>query len=110
MKIYRGINYGAGPQQVSVMEITTGETYLLPHVYRHSSDGFQWGYGGSGPADLALSILADCYDEQTAHLHYQQFKWDFIEKASRELSILEEDIRKWMQERWRSGSWKVKPD
>jgi hypothetical protein len=30
----------------------------LPHVERHSPDGFAWGYGGSGPADLALSILA----------------------------------------------------
>jgi len=31
----------------------------LPHVVRHSPDGFEWGYMGSGPADLALSILAD---------------------------------------------------
>lgn len=30
----------------------------LPHVVHHSPTGFEWGYGGSGPADLALSILA----------------------------------------------------
>lgn len=30
----------------------------LRHVNYHSPDGFEWGYGGSGPADLALSILA----------------------------------------------------
>jgi hypothetical protein len=30
----------------------------LPHVVHHSPTGFEWGYGGSGPADLALSILS----------------------------------------------------
>lgn len=30
----------------------------LPQVIHHSPTGFEWGYGGSGPADLALSILA----------------------------------------------------
>lgn len=29
----------------------------LPHLEYHSPTGFAWGYGGSGPADLALSIL-----------------------------------------------------
>ncbi len=33
--------------------------YPLPHVDLHSKNGFECGYGGSGPADLALSILAD---------------------------------------------------
>lgn len=26
-------------------------------VWNHSPDGFNWGYGGSGPAQLALAIL-----------------------------------------------------
>ena len=26
-------------------------------VIQHSPDGFEWGYEGSGPADLALNIL-----------------------------------------------------
>jgi hypothetical protein len=30
----------------------------VPHLFRmHSPSGFAWGYGGSGPADLALNIL-----------------------------------------------------
>ena len=33
--------------------------YHLPHVVFHSPTGFECGYGGSGPADLALSIMAD---------------------------------------------------
>ena len=32
--------------------------YPLPHVVHHSPTGFEWGYGGSGPSDLALSILS----------------------------------------------------
>lgn len=35
----------------------------LPHVVLHSPSGFEWGYGGSGPSDLALSILADYLGE-----------------------------------------------
>jgi hypothetical protein len=34
----------------------------LRHIQYHST-GFEWGYEGSGPADLALSILADYLSE-----------------------------------------------
>lgn len=46
----------------------------------HSPDGFSWGYGGSGPAQLALAILARHFrsrengDELACEI-YQQFKW-----------------------------------
>ncbi len=41
----------------------------------HSPTGFCWGYGGSGPAQTALAILADYFgDDQTALRLYQQFK------------------------------------
>ncbi len=36
----------------------------LPHLVRHSPDSFEWGYGGSGPADLARSIVGDFIDDQ----------------------------------------------
>jgi hypothetical protein len=36
--------------------------YRLPHANLHSPTGFECGYGGSGPADLAASILADFFD------------------------------------------------
>lgn len=35
----------------------------LRHVVYHSPDGFNWGYSGSGPCDLGLSILADYFKE-----------------------------------------------
>lgn len=41
----------------------------------HSPTGFDWGYGGSGPAQLALAILADALgnDEVAEEIH-QTFK------------------------------------
>jgi hypothetical protein len=35
----------------------------LKHLVLHSPTGMEWGYLGSGPADLALSILADWFGE-----------------------------------------------
>ncbi len=43
-------------------EAGLGGARPLTHVPYHSP-GFQWGYLGSGPADLALAILADYFDE-----------------------------------------------
>ena len=46
----------------------------------HSPTGFEWGYGGSGPAQLALAILADCLedDDRAVGLH-QLFKWQVVQ-------------------------------
>lgn len=42
-------------------EVVPAETDLRPpRLVHHSPDGYEWGYGGSGPADLALNILAKC--------------------------------------------------
>lgn len=41
----------------------TGSLYPLPHLYRHS-DAFDYGYGGSGPSDLARSIVGDLLGEK----------------------------------------------
>ena len=35
----------------------TLEVCLVPHVVHHSPTGMEFGYAGSGPADLALSLL-----------------------------------------------------
>jgi hypothetical protein len=44
----------------------------------HSPTGFNWGYGGSGPAQLALAILLDHFGENIAQEYYQAFKWQFV--------------------------------
>lgn len=52
-------------------------------VHNHSPDGFMWGYGGSGPAQLALAILLEFTNQKTAQALYQQFKWDVIARLPR---------------------------
>jgi hypothetical protein len=48
------------------LRITVNGQPLRQVVY-HSPTGMEWGYAGSGPADLALSILADFFGEQPSH-------------------------------------------
>lgn len=63
----------------------------------HSPDGFAWGYGGSGPAQLALAICADALrDDQRALRVYQAFKWNVVSfwKQDRGWEIDETEVRK----------------
>lgn len=49
----------------------------------HSPTGFAWGYGGSGPAQLALALLADALaDDERALAFYQEFKQRFVAKLA----------------------------
>lgn len=41
----------------------------------HSPDGFNWGYGGSGPAQLALAIMLKLTGKADG---YQDFKFRII--------------------------------
>jgi len=43
-------------------------------IRNHSPDGYAWSYFGSGPAQLALAILLEETDEETAQDLYQEFK------------------------------------
>ncbi|WP_123539272.1 DUF6166 domain-containing protein [Halosimplex salinum] len=44
-------------------------------LINHSPSGFEWGYSGSGPAQLACALLLDYYDdEQAAREHYIAFR------------------------------------
>ena len=67
------------------------QEYPLPHIVCHSPTGFETGYGGSGPSDLALAILADHFGEGERHVRegigrgasravqlHNLFKFDFI--------------------------------
>lgn len=66
-----------------------GKPYPLKHHVRHSPDGFAWGYGGSGPAELARCILFDHFsvtEEIEDHLpvSYQDFKADVIARLPKD--------------------------
>jgi len=68
-------------------------------LWNHSPTGFEWGYAGSGPAQLALAILADHLgnDEQALNL-YQRFKWAVVaELPHREWILTSEEVEKMLQ-------------
>lgn len=46
-------------------------------VRNHSPDGFNWGYGGSGPSQLALAIVLKLTGKSDG---YQEFKWNVVAK------------------------------
>lgn len=48
-------------------------------VKNHSPDGFEWGYAGSGPAQLALALCLDCLgDSLRAQAVYQRIKREIV--------------------------------
>ena len=50
----------------------------LSHQVLHSPDGFEWGYAGSGPADLARSLLWDVTGHEPEPVQYQTFKENVV--------------------------------
>lgn len=79
-KIYAGIRGPSGKAHVHVVE--DGDSHALAprlDLFNHSPTGFAWGFSGSGPAQLALAILADALgdDARALRLH-QGFKFVVI--------------------------------
>jgi hypothetical protein len=92
------VAYAGDPRtRAVVVRLSDGRTRALRHYVCHSPTGFNWGYGGSGPADLALAILCDalgvprqtsvhCFTQhrpltpllRRAWALHQDFKWAFI--------------------------------
>ena len=63
-------------------------------LYNHSPTGFEFGYAGSGPAQLALAILADCIGETLALEFYQEFKWAVVaQQSGNTFTLTEREIR-----------------
>ena len=57
----------------------------------HSPTGFQWGYAGSGPAQLALALAADVLgDDEKAQQVYQMLKFRLIGGLPEEGWVLSE--------------------
>lgn len=80
MKQYEGRRTGQG------VAVTVNGSPLDPRLdlSNHSPTGFEWGYCGSGPAQLALAILTDHFGKhEPALTFYQRFKWQVIVKLPR---------------------------
>lgn len=81
MKTYTGERDRVGACKVWRVE-ANGKRRPLPmrkNLYNHSPTGFEWGYNGSGPAQLALALLADVLDNDDLAVRWHQpFKFKVI--------------------------------
>ncbi len=101
MKTYRG-NRERGKVWIESAEYEGGwrDLPLRLDIFNHSPSGFEWGYLGSGPAQLALAILCDYLgDPQLALRFYQEFKEDTVARWKDEAwTLTEQEIAKWFNE------------
>jgi hypothetical protein len=56
---YRGRRHRDRHVTVTAYDLASNWSEPLRHVVKHSPAGFEWGYEGSGPADLARCLLID---------------------------------------------------
>ena len=100
MKTYHGKRGRDGVKVRVVDELDQTGYKLKPRndLRNHSPDGFEYGYGGSGPAQLALALLADVFDDYTALNFYQQFKREEIATLDQreDFTLTEVEIKKWL--------------
>ena len=97
------------------------QTNVRWRVRHHSPTGFEVGYAGSGPADLALNAMATlfplsgekgepvkCFDgnvSRSAWNHHQPFKFRFLSGADEKEGRIEwADIAAWLGEPTESKS------
>jgi hypothetical protein len=93
-----------------------GQEFPLKHCTRAyleaEGTGYEWGYGGGGPYDLAESVLTDALDGDFGLCDQQMpvdFRAEFVETSMRDqdFRISRQRVLKWVQQRgllevWRS--------
>jgi len=94
MKIYKGKRLGPMMNLPEVEVTVNGKP--LKHRVRHSPTGFEFGYGGSGPADLALSILWNFLGKEPSRILYMDFKTRFVARWKDKWEITSEEIQSWI--------------
>ena len=86
---------------VHVVDQTGAAHALDPRLdlRNHSPTGFAWGYGGSGPAQLALALLCQALDSDERALElYQAFKDAMIRPLDRHRAwrLTTHDVLEWI--------------
>lgn len=99
---------------VMVLDPVTKRGHMLPiapsRTIRNHSDEFNWGYGGSGPSQLALALLlhaiGECPVEERpsvetapalAERYYQMFKNDHVSHWDGTWTITQAEIIGWLR-------------
>ncbi len=95
-RVYQGVRKD-GRTIVTVEK--DGAISILSHV-KHRADDFEWGFQGSGPSNLARSILTDSVGPELASRHYQEFEFDIIAGFHKdEWSLSKRQILDWFHKK-----------
>ena len=94
MKFYKGTRTGGTTVMVD------GEPLAARTDLRNfQADGFEWGYEGSGPSQLAFAILVDHMGAEGAFEHYRRFVRDVVaELAENEWQLTTDDVANRLRE------------
>ena len=88
----------ADPDDVVLYRRLDGSAHAtVDHVVRHSPTGIDWGRRGSGPADLALSVLHRLADPHCAEALYQRFEVEVVARVPSPGGLIRAaDVRAWV--------------
>jgi hypothetical protein len=106
---WKGIRTQLQDDNIVVMS-TNGEVWANVPLYldevNHSPTGFEWGYNGSGPSQLAYAILRTYFElvdvcdsgaaKRFAKRCYVKFKNNFVAKWGEEWNISHHEIDTWV--------------
>lgn len=104
MKSHRPPVYAVIWHPQTPTQLARATYHEIKHIVRHSPSGLSWGYGGSGSADCALSILHDFCERtgrpiEVAERWYQEFKRDWVAPQGDGLIITGADIADWLEDK-----------
>jgi hypothetical protein len=105
--VYRGTRHVGPAGEVLGVEVERGGRPITParslRVWSHSPTGFEWGYSGSGPAQLALALMLDVLvdDDDLAQRCYQWVKWHTVATFRDAWTITAGELLD-LVERWRA--------
>ena len=76
--VFRGRPAASGKK--AVVTVNGKPLPLRLDLWKISPSGFNWGYGGAGPGQLALAVLAHAAGDEVARAEWDRFRHGFIKK------------------------------
>ena len=97
--VYRGRRDPTAPVGGELEVTVDGEPLAKRYdLLSASPSGFETGYNGSGPAQLAIAMLAHAFDDEFACEYYQQFKREVVaEFPESGWTLTKEDLNEWRE-------------
>lgn len=89
----------SGARTFDSVVVTVDGSPLSPRgdLKNYSLNGFEWGYEGDDPRQLALAILADAADDETALAFAEDFMTEIVANFDNEWEMTEEQVRAALQ-------------